>query len=128
MTDALKGWHEVALHRDFDAIDGLLAEDVIFESPIVHTPQVGKAITAMYLNAAVHVLGNDSFRFVGEWKSERSGVLEFMGEVDGIKINGVDMIHWNEAGLITHFKVMVRPLKAVNMLHRKMGEMLAATG
>lgn len=128
MTDALKGWHEVALHRDFDAIDSLLAEDVIFESPIVHTPQVGKAITAMYLNAAVRVLGNDSFRFVGEWKSERSGVLEFMGEVDGIKINGVDMIHWNEAGLITHFKVMVRPLKAVNMLHRKMGEMLAATG
>lgn len=128
MADALKGRHEVAMHRDFDAIDGLLAEDVVFESPIVHTPQLGKAITAMYLNAAVHVLGNDSFRFVGEWKSERSGVLEFMGEVDGIKINGVDMIHWNEAGLITHFKVMVRPLKAVNMLHRKMGEMLAATG
>ncbi len=128
MANALRGWHEVALRRDFDAIEGLLADDVVFESPIVHTPQVGKAITAMYLNAAVHVLSNDSFRFTGEWKDERSGVLEFLGEVEGIRINGIDMIRWNEAGLITHFKVMVRPLKAINLLHQKMGELLAAAG
>jgi len=126
MADALKTWHDIAARRDIDGIDRLLADDAVFESPIVHTPQVGKAISAVYLKAALQLLGNDTFRYVGEWRGENSAVLEFVCELDGIRINGVDMIHWNDAGLITRFKVMVRPLKAVNMLHKKMGEMLAA--
>lgn len=70
-------------------------------------------------------LGNDTFRYVGEWRAERSVVLEFVCEVDGLTINGVDMIWWDEAGLITRFKVMVRPLKAINLLHEKMRALLA---
>ena len=87
---------------------------------------MGKAITAKYLAAAGHTLGNAAFEYVGEWHRENSAVLEFKTVIDGIAINGIDMISCDDDGLITHFKVMVRPLKAVNMLHQKMGEMLAS--
>jgi hypothetical protein len=117
-------WHKVALSRDPNTISATLHDDCVFESPVVHTPQVGKAITSQYLAAAGFTLGNDSFRYVGEWHRENSAILEFTAEIDGIKINGIDMISCDDDGLITHFKVMVRPLKAVNMLHQKMGEML----
>ncbi len=117
-------WHRVALSKDVAEIENILHDDCVFESPVVHTPQVGKAITSQYLAAAGHTLGNDTFRYVGEWHRENSSILEFTAEIDGIKINGIDMISCDDDGLITHFKVMVRPLKAVNMLHQKMGEML----
>lgn len=118
-------WHRVALSKDVAEIENILHDDCVFESPVVHTPQVGKAITSQYLAAAGHTLGNDTFRYVGEWHRENSSILEFTAEIDGIKINGIDMISCDDDGLITHFKVMVRPLKAVNLLHQKMGEMLA---
>lgn len=118
-------WHRVALSKDVAEIENILHDDCVFESPVVHTPQVGKAITSQYLAAAGYTLGNDTFRYVGEWHRENSSILEFTAEIDGIKINGIDMISCDDDGLITHFKVMVRPLKAVNLLHQKMGEMLA---
>lgn len=123
--DPIKAWHAVAMARDPAGVPGLLAEDAVFESPVVHTPQAGKAIVTAYLQAALAVLNNDSFTYLGEWRAERSAVLEFKTEIDGITINGVDLIWWNEAGLITRFKVMIRPLKAINLLHQKMGERLA---
>jgi hypothetical protein len=119
-------WHSVALSRDVNAISKILHDDCVFESPVVHTPQLGKDITAKYLAAAGHTLGNTEFKYVGEWHRENSAILEFETVIDGIKINGIDMIRCDHDGLITHFKVMVRPLKAVNMLHQKMGEMLQA--
>jgi hypothetical protein len=125
MPNPAEIWHTVALSRDEGAISAVLHDDCVFESPVVHTPQLGKAITAKYLAAAGHTLGNDSFLYVGEWHRENSAILEFTAEIDGIAINGIDMISCDNDGLITHFKVMVRPLKAVNMLHQKMGEMLA---
>lgn len=124
MTDALARWHHYFESHNPDDLRALLAEDVVFESPVVHTPQVGKAITFAYLSAASKVLGGDGFRYVGEWRADRSAILEFEQTIDGIKINGIDMIWWNEANLITRFKVMVRPLKAVNMLHAMMGAQL----
>jgi hypothetical protein len=124
MTDPVHGWHAYVQSRDPADLGTLIAEDCVFESPVVHSPQVGKAITEKYLLSALQVLNNDSFEYLGEWRAERSAVLEFGCVIDGIRINGVDMIWWNEAGLITRFKVMVRPLKAINMLHQKMGEML----
>ncbi len=119
-------WHRIALSGDCTALDGMIREDAIFESPVVHTPQRGKAITIKYLTAAVATLRNPSSEFVGEWSGDKSVVVEFKSEIEGIAINGIDMISFDENGLITHFKVMIRPLKAVNLLHRKMGEMLAA--
>jgi hypothetical protein len=122
----IDAWHHVARSGEFAALDGMIHEDAIFESPVVHTPQRGKAITIKYLTAAVTTLKSPSSEFVREWSGDNSVIVEFRSEIEGIVINGIDMIDFDETGLITHFKVMVRPLKALNLLHRKMGEMLAA--
>ena len=122
--DTLARWHEVAKKQDIAGLDGLLADNVVFHSPVVHTPQVGKAITKLYLAGAFHVLFNDSFRYVREVVSKNEAVLEFSVEIDGIAVNGVDMIRWNDEGHIEDFKVMLRPLKAINLVHEKMGAML----
>jgi ketosteroid isomerase-like protein len=125
-SDPIKTWHRIVENRDVPGLDALLADDAAFHSPVVHTPQVGKTITKKYLAAAFHVFFNDSFRYVRELQGERDAVLEFEVMLDGITVNGVDMIKWNEAGKITDFKVMLRPLKAVNLIHQKMAEMLQA--
>ncbi len=120
----LAAWHEVFETKEMDKLDALLADDAVMISPVVHTFQRGKEITKKYLSAASHVLGNDTFKYVREFESDDGAVLEFECEIDGIFVNGVDIIAWNEDGKITEFKVMVRPLQAVNMVHQKMGEML----
>jgi hypothetical protein len=124
---ASERWEQIAGSGDFGLLDRLLADDVIFESPVVHTPQLGRAITKAYLVAAVQVLGGPDFRWVNRWFSEQSAVLELETRIDGLTINAVDIISWNSEGRITHFKVMVRPLKAINALHQAMGRQLAAS-
>ncbi|MBL0085721.1 MAG: nuclear transport factor 2 family protein [Ideonella sp.] len=124
MTSPIDAWHEVVRSRDMAKLNALLADDVVFHSPVVHTPQRGKAITSLYLAGAMHVLNSEHFRYEREIVGEHDALLEFVTELDGLLINGVDLIRWNEAGQIVDFKVMVRPLKAVNMVHQKMGEML----
>jgi SnoaL-like domain len=122
----LKKWYRFVGSHDATALWDLLHPDAVFESPVVHTPQCGREITFKYLSAAEKVLGGPGFSYVGEWRSDTGAVLEFEREIDGIKINGVDIITFDGDGRITHFKVMVRPLKAVNLLHRLMGEQLAS--
>ncbi len=126
MTHAHTGlakWHGYMMGGSDPAmLAELLAEDAVFHSPVVHTPQVGKPVVMAYLVAASHVLGNDSFRYVRELVDGDEMMLEFVTELDGISINGVDIIRFNENGKISDFKVMVRPLKAVN----KVWEMMAA--
>uniref|UniRef100_UPI000D3D51AD nuclear transport factor 2 family protein n=1 Tax=unclassified Variovorax TaxID=663243 RepID=UPI000D3D51AD len=124
--DTLATWHRLVQTHDAAGLGALLDDDAVFHSPVVHTPQVGKAITQKYLAAAFHVFFNESFRYVRELRGERDAVLEFTLELDGIAVNGVDMIRWNDAGRITEFKVMLRPLKAVNLIHQKMAAMLQA--
>lgn len=126
MSDPLVTWHQLVESADPEGLDALLADDVVFYSPIVHRPQVGKTVTTLYLTAAFHVFFNDTFRYVREVVGERDAVLEFEVEIDGIHVNGVDMITWNDEGRIVAFKVMVRPLKAINLIHEKMAAMLQA--
>jgi hypothetical protein len=121
----LKRWHDYMMtSHDKQALWDMLHPDVVFESPVVHTPQQGRDITFKYLASADKVLGGPGFTYVGEWLNETSAILEFTNEINGIRINGVDMITFGADGRITHFKVMVRPLKAMNMLHQMMGEQL----
>lgn len=126
-SPALAAWHEAVRARSMRGLDTLLADEVVFHSPVVHTPQVGKAVTAQYLRAAFQVFFNDSFRYVRETVAADHAVLEFQVDIDGIAVNGIDMISWNEASQITAFKVMVRPLKAVNLIHQRMMAMLQAS-
>ena len=125
---ASEHWEKIAESGDFDLLDQLLADDVVFESPIVHAPQVGRAITKTYLIAAVQVLNSPESRWVNRWFGEQSAVLELETRIDGLTINAVDIISWNSEDRINHFKVMVRPLKAINALHQAMGRQLAASG
>jgi hypothetical protein len=121
---AIQRWHAIVISRDFNGLDELLADDVVFQSPAVHTPQVGKAITKKYLVAAMHVLDTGQFRYVGEWYGESSAVLEFETLIGEVQVNGVDMIWWNAAGRITKFKVMLRPVKALQTVMPLMAQAL----
>jgi hypothetical protein len=131
MTDTdhpVARWHTIAWNRDPAGLDALLDDAVVFHSPVVHAPQAGKALTTMYLGAALRVFGNPTFRYVREIVGPADAMLEFETEIDGIVVNGVDILAWNDAGKVTSFKVMLRPLKAINLIHEKMGAMLQRKG
>ena len=125
MTHPIDAWHELAKARNPRALGALLADDVVFHSPVVHTPQRGKLLASQYLGAALMILGNESFRYVREIRGERDALLEFELALDGVAVNGVDLIRWNEKGQIDDFKVMIRPLKAIQAVQQKMAELLA---
>ena len=125
MSDTVARWHAYLAAPDAAALHALIADDCVFRSPAVHTPQAGKKLTVKYLAAAAEVLGNPSFRYIGEWRAERSAVLAFACEVDGLSVEGVDIIAWNAAGQIDAFTVMIRPLKALHAVVAAMGAALA---
>lgn len=126
MIDTIAAWHRYMVDASPEALDALLANDVVFRSPAVHTPQAGKAITAKYLLAAAQVLGGPAFRYEREWRGEGSAILEFFTEVDGLQVQGIDLIVWGGDGRITEFTVMVRPLKALNAVIARMAAVLSA--
>jgi SnoaL-like domain len=123
----IQAWHHLVQANDPSGLGHLLADDVVFISPVVHTPQHGKPIATAYLSAAFQVFFNPSFRYVREILGPSDAMLEFETEIDGVRVNGVDIIKWNDAHQIVEFKVMLRPLKAVNLIHERMGAMLAAS-
>ncbi len=137
----VEAWHRVVRNMNDESLDELLADDVVFHSPVVHTPQEGKALTKLYLMAAFNVLpgpsGSDAtasqgekakgkFRYVREVIGENDAVLEFVTRLDDIMVNGVDIIRFDDEGKIVEFKVMIRPLKAIQKIHAQMGQMLDA--
>ncbi len=126
--DILARWHEAVATNDLTGFEAIVAEDAVFDSPALHKPQLGKAMVAMYLRGALTVLNNGSFRYVEEWVSARSAVLEFTATVDGFAVNGVDILRWNDEGLVTGFKVMVRPYKGLTALMAAMKKLLDASG
>ena len=122
---ALAAWHQLVAsinERGFDtatALEALLADDCVFRSPAVFKPQEGKALTTMYLGAAMLVLG-PTLRYVDEWISDTGAVLEFEADLDGKTVHGIDMMRWNDAGKLTSFTVMVRPYSALQTLMEHM--------
>lgn len=131
MTPAQRGiaaWHAYIGNETAEALDAMLSDHAVFHSPVVHTPQVGKAIVAKYLLSAAKVLNGDGFAYVRELVDGDSACLEFVSEIDGIRINGIDLIRFDAEGKITDFKVMVRPIKAVNKLWEIMATQLQVAG
>jgi ketosteroid isomerase-like protein len=120
IENTIAAWHKIIKTKDAAGLDNILADNVVFHSPIVHTPQEGKPITKLYLTAALYVFNNDTFKYLREVISDNNAVLEFSTVIEGITVNGVDMITWGADGRITEFKVMVRPLKAINLIHKIM--------
>ena len=121
---ALDLWHRIVETREPVLLDDLLDETCVFRSPAVHTPQEGKAITTAYLGAALVVLG-PTLTYRHEWWDERSAVLEFEADLDGISLHGVDMLRWGDDGRLTEFTVMVRPFKGLTTLMEQMAAQLA---
>lgn len=124
--NGLNAWHAVVKSKSSDQLQQLVADDAVFHSPLVHTPQAGKPLTVAYLTAAMHVLANDSFHYVREVSEGPHSILEFALELEGIAVNGVDMITWNDEGKIIDFKVMIRPYKAIETVRTRMAAMLEA--
>jgi hypothetical protein len=137
----IEKWHAHLRGELSGGLDELLDDDVVFYSPIVFTPQRGKAITKLYLEAAGQTLPGDAagsnpagsssgaatdgkFRYTKHVMTGDTAVLEFETSVEGKYVNGVDIIRCNDAGRIVEFRVMIRPLQAINLVHRQMGEML----
>ena len=131
----LERWHQHVRGELPGGLDELLHDDCVFYSPVVFTPQAGKELTKLYLTAAGNTFSEGKaaerpgapgakFRYVREVVSGNDIVLEFETEMDGKYINGIDMMTFDDDGKITEFKVMVRPLQAVNLLHMKMMAML----
>jgi hypothetical protein len=134
IKENIKKWHD-HIKGDFPGgFDELLADDVIFYSPIVFSPQKGKDLTTLYLMAAGNTFGGDqsrdgtmqesSFKYTKEVLDGNQAILEFETQIDGKYVNGVDIITFNSEGKISEFKVMIRPLQAVNIIYEKMQEML----
>ena len=121
----LQGWFDYMMGgHDKNRLLDLLHDDVVFRSPVVHTPQEGMPITFAYLSASGNTLGNGTFKYTRVFDCGDKAVLEFETEMDGIHVNGIDMIEWDADGKIVDFKVMVRPLKAIQTVHAAMGRML----
>lgn len=120
----LEKWHQLVRERDAAGLDELLADEVIFYSPILYKPQNGKFLTMFYLTGALQVLGNEKFHYAREVVGANDAALEFETELDGIYVNGVDLLKWNDVGQVIEFKVMLRPLKAIQMVRQRMAELL----
>jgi hypothetical protein len=123
----IQRWIDIIDNHRPDELDDLLADDAVFYSPAVFTPQEGKAKTAMYLRAAEKMFSGTDFRYIGQWFGEQSAVLEFTATIDGMYVDGIDMITWNDDEKIVSFKVMMRPFKALGVIMPKMAELLAAS-
>jgi len=146
IVPVIDAWHDYLKRRDPAALERLLDDAVVFYSPVVFTPQQGKAITTLYLTAAAGSLGGEEkapaktgggsgggsaggsaggkFRYTKQVLDGHHALLEFETSVDGKYVNGIDLITCNDAGRIVEFKVMIRPLQAVNAVHRQMAAML----
>ena len=122
----IERWLRVIENGDVAQLGEMLAEDAVFYSPAVFTPQRGRATAVAYLRAAEQMFAGTNFHYVEKWFGDHSAVLHFAAVVDGLAVEGIDMIHWNDDGKITSFKVMIRPFKALQGVIGKMAELLAA--
>ena len=123
----IQRWIDIIEGDGGDQVESLLAAEAVFYSPAVFAPQEGRDKTAMYLKAAAKLFGGADFRYVGQWYGESSAVLEFVADIEGIHVNGIDMIAWNDADEIVSFKVMLRPVKALQTVIPRMAELLQAS-
>jgi hypothetical protein len=126
-SSVIERWHQfVDGGHDPAVLDALLDDDAVFYSPAVFTPQAGRQKTTAYLMAAAKMFGGTDFRYVEQWVGDRSAVLEFEATVDGVYVNGVDLIRWDDDDRIVSFKVMMRPFKGLQAIMPRMAELLSS--
>ena len=126
LPPVIERWLRVIETGDTGRLDDMLAEDAVFYSPAVFAPQRGRALAVAYLRAAEHMFSGTGFHYVEQWIGRDSAVLHFAADLDGLSLESIDMIHWNDDGKITSVKVMIRPFKALQGVINKMAELLSA--
>jgi len=124
IQQTLNKWHDFVKQGNVNDLQDILSKEVVFHSPVLHTPQKGKALTFMYLYAAYQVFKDTDFVYKKQVIENNQAVLEFETTINGTIINGVDIIECDDMGLIIEFKVMIRPLQGLQKLQQKMMEML----
>ncbi|GAA4272218.1 nuclear transport factor 2 family protein [Aquimarina gracilis] len=122
--EGLAMWHQFVAQRNVSQLGDLIADDAVLHSPVVWTPQIGKTIVCIYLTAAASIIANEHFKYVREVTNNEHSILEFTTIIDGVTVEGVDMLTFDNQGKLKDIKVMVRPLKAIQVVHKKMGEFL----
>lgn len=120
----LDTWHKFVNERNIHELNSFISDDVTLYSPVVFKPIKGKFMVTMYLQAAAEIIANDSFKYVREVVDKQNAILEFETEINGLSVNGVDMLQFTKDGKLKEIKVMIRPLKGVNVVHQKMAEYL----
>lgn len=120
----LDTWHKFVNERNIHELNSFISDDVTLFSPVVFKPIKGKFMVTMYLQAAAEIIANDSFKYVREVVDKQNAILEFETEINGLSVNGVDMLQFTKDGKLKEIKVMIRPLKGVNVVHQKMAEYL----
>ncbi|KGL62704.1 hypothetical protein [Polaribacter sp. Hel1_85] len=120
----LETWHQFVKNKNHEDLSDFIDDNAVLYSPVVFTPVEGSFMVSMYLIAAGEIIANNNFKYVREVCDNENVILEFVTEINGITVEGVDMIKYTEDGKLKEIKVMIRPLKAVNMVHQKMGEYL----
>jgi hypothetical protein len=124
IKNTIETWHQFVQQGDIKILQSILSDNVVFHSPVLHTPQSGKPLATMYLSAAYYVFKDSDFTYNRQVIQDKQAVLEFETEIDGTVINGVDIIEWNDSGQIIEFKVMIRPLQGLQKIQQKMLEIL----
>jgi hypothetical protein len=124
IKDTIETWHHFVQQGDIKILQSLLSDEVVFHSPVLHTPQAGKPLTTMYLSAAYYVFKYSEFIYKRQVIQDRQAVLEFETQIEGVIINGVDIIECDDSGKIIEFKVMIRPLQGLHKIQQKMLQIL----
>jgi len=126
MSDRLDKWNALLAEKDFDGLKTLLADDVEFHSPFIHSPKHGPEILAVILQSIIEITEN--FTYHRQFVDGDDMALEFAADIGDLKLKGIDLIHWNENGQIDHFEVLIRPANALMAVGQKMTERLAKAG
>ncbi|AMR80468.1 nuclear transport factor 2 family protein [Cupriavidus nantongensis] len=123
---SLDAWHQMIATHSMAGLDAIVADDVVFRSPVAHTPYPGRAAIALVLTTVNQVF--QDFRYHRSFVSGdgHSVVLEFSASVDGKALKGIDMIRFDDAGRIAEFEVMVRPRSGLEALAAAMAARLAS--
>lgn len=120
----LETWHDFVKNKNHENLSDFIDDDAVLYSPVVFKPIEGGFMVGMYLMAAAEIIANNNFKYVRQVCDSENAMLEFITEINGITVEGIDMIKFTNEGKLKEIKVMIRPLKAVNIVHQKMGEYL----
>ncbi len=120
----LARWHEMAASRDLSKVGEIACEDVIFRSPVAHSPYHGREALTLVLNTVIKVFEDFTYHRQFATEDGMSVALEFSAHVGGKQLKGADFIRFDENGLIAEFEVMIRPASGLMALGQAMGAAL----